>query len=231
MSTRKDSNLLAQGLRKGWRFFSSSLVSHRHNNNNNHMAAFGRKSSSSPPSRRHQNPKHSPHLAYLFCPLFETLHGLIPPPPPFPPAPRSLPRRATCQVALPFKLLVTLVPICAGVALSTASDTEVSMDGAFWALAGLLAAAGYQVLVKSTQENLKVRLIVYAGENLPRFRYVFRQTTSCLWQTVIPPARSLADFPSRGATGTKTEGVPKYYEGRTTTNSWPYQHQTETTTL
>lgn len=57
---------------------------------------------------------------------------------------------------MPFKLLVTLLPICGGVALSTVNDTEVSMDGAFWALAGLLAAAGYQVLVKSTQENLEV---------------------------------------------------------------------------
>lgn len=62
----------------------------------------------------------------------------------------------TEQVVLPFQLLVTLVPICAGVALSTANDTEVSKEGAFWAVAGLLAAAGYQVLVKSTQENLKV---------------------------------------------------------------------------
>ncbi|CAM9423648.1 unnamed protein product, partial [Scytosiphon promiscuus] len=60
------------------------------------------------------------------------------------------------QVVLPFKLLVTLVPICAGVALSNASDSEVSAEGAFWALAGLLAAAGYQILVKSTQENLQV---------------------------------------------------------------------------
>lgn len=57
---------------------------------------------------------------------------------------------------MPFKLLVTLVPICGGVALSTANDTDISTDGALWALAGLLAAAGYQVLVKSTQENLKV---------------------------------------------------------------------------
>lgn len=67
-------------------------------------------------------------------------------------------------MALPFKLLLTLVPICGGVALSTANDTEISMDGAFWALAGLLAAAGYQVLVKSTQENLKVRSCACAGE-------------------------------------------------------------------
>lgn len=62
------------------------------------------------------------------------------------------------QVVLPFKLLVTLVPICGGVALATANDTEVSAEGAFWALAGLLAAAGYQILVKSTQDNLQVPL-------------------------------------------------------------------------
>lgn len=68
------------------------------------------------------------------------------------------PRTTVCneQVILPFQLLLTLVPICAGVALSTANDTEVSMEGAFWAIAGLLSAAGYQVLVKSTQQNLKV---------------------------------------------------------------------------
>ncbi|CAN0141185.1 unnamed protein product, partial [Hapterophycus canaliculatus] len=60
------------------------------------------------------------------------------------------------KVVLPFKLLMTLVPICAGVALSNASDTDASAEGAFWALAGLLAAAGYQVLVKSTQEKLQV---------------------------------------------------------------------------
>lgn len=67
-------------------------------------------------------------------------------------------RASVCteQVVLPFQLLVTLIPICAGVALSTADDTEVSMEGAFWAMMGLMAAAGYQVLVKSTQENLKV---------------------------------------------------------------------------
>lgn len=51
---------------------------------------------------------------------------------------------------------MTLAPICAGVALATANDTEVHLQGALWALAGLLAAAGYQVLVKGTQENLKV---------------------------------------------------------------------------
>lgn len=62
-------------------------------------------------------------------------------------------------MVLPFKLLVTLVPICGGVALATANDTEVSVEGAFWALAGLLAAAGYQILVKSTQENLQVPVL------------------------------------------------------------------------
>lgn len=71
-----------------------------------------------------------------------------------------LPLCAWEQVVLPFKLLMTLVPICAGVALSNATDSEVSAEGAFWALAGLLAAAGYQVLVKSTQENLQVSVYV-----------------------------------------------------------------------
>ena len=52
---------------------------------------------------------------------------------------------------------MSLAPICLGVALATAGDTEVSMEGACWASAGLVAAAGYQVLVKSTQKNLKVR--------------------------------------------------------------------------
>ena len=40
------------------------------------------------------------------------------------------------------------------------------MDGALWALAGLLAAAGYQVLVKSTQENLKVCSSAFACEKI-----------------------------------------------------------------
>lgn len=90
--------------------------------------------------------------------------ALPPPPPPF--LATFAHRCSNRQVALPSKLLVTLVPICAGVALSTASDTEVSTDGAFWAVAGLLAAAGYQILVKSTQENLKVRSVVCAREDI-----------------------------------------------------------------
>eukprot|EP00903_Cladosiphon_okamuranus_P010526 g9956.t1 len=76
------------------------------------------------------------------------------------------------KVALPFKLLVTLVPICGGVALSTANDTDVSMDGALWALAGLLAAAGYQVLVKSTQQNLKVSSLQLLHHQAPQAAFL-----------------------------------------------------------
>ncbi|CAM9909576.1 unnamed protein product, partial [Ectocarpus fasciculatus] len=72
------------------------------------------------------------------------------------------------QVVLPFKLLVTLVPICGGVALATANDTEVSVEGAFWALAGLLAAAGYQILVKSTQEKLQVSSLQLLHHQAPQ---------------------------------------------------------------
>ncbi|CAM9642598.1 unnamed protein product, partial [Pylaiella littoralis] len=72
------------------------------------------------------------------------------------------------KVILPFQLLLTLVPICAGVALSTANDTEVSMEGAFWAIAGLLSAAGYQVLVKSTQQNLKVSSLQLLHHQAPQ---------------------------------------------------------------
>ncbi|CAN0464253.1 unnamed protein product, partial [Ectocarpus sp. 12 AP-2014] len=69
---------------------------------------------------------------------------------------------------LPFKLLVTLVPICGGVALATANDTEVSAEGALWALAGLLAAAGYQILVKSTQDNLQVSSLQLLHHQAPQ---------------------------------------------------------------
>ncbi|CAM9868979.1 unnamed protein product [Ectocarpus sp. 6 AP-2014] len=72
------------------------------------------------------------------------------------------------KVVLPFKLLVTLVPICGGVALATANDTEVSAEGASWALAGLLAAAGYQILVKSTQDNLQVSSLQLLHHQAPQ---------------------------------------------------------------
>lgn len=60
------------------------------------------------------------------------------------------------QVALPIKLALCLVPICVGVALSTWKSEGFPREGAFWATAGLLAAATYQLLVKSTQATLQV---------------------------------------------------------------------------
>lgn len=52
---------------------------------------------------------------------------------------------------------MALAPICLGVALATTGDSDISIAGACWASAGLIAAAGYQVSVKSTQNSLKVR--------------------------------------------------------------------------
>lgn len=56
------------------------------------------------------------------------------------------------------KLALCLVPICAGVALATTRGEDVSVEGAFWATAGLLAAAAYQVLVKRQQAALEVTI-------------------------------------------------------------------------
>ncbi|CAM9401263.1 unnamed protein product, partial [Laminaria digitata] len=63
---------------------------------------------------------------------------------------------------------MTLAPICLGVALATARDTEISVEGACWATAGLCAAAGYQVLVKSTQDNLKVSSLQLLHHQAPQ---------------------------------------------------------------
>eukprot|EP00752_Nemacystus_decipiens_P017783 g15944.t1 len=128
------------------------------------------------------------------------------------------------KVALPFKLLVTLVPICAGVALSTANDAEVSTDGALWALAGLLAAAGYQVLVKSTQENLKVSSLQLLHHQAPQAAFLilvvsplFDDTGDLLAMMVrafsgVQPSRWL--HPSQGeGDGAAAAGVPGATDG------------------
>ena len=57
-------------------------------------------------------------------------------------------------VSMPSKLKLALVPICIGVAMATVSDFSFNAVGAFWAVAGLVATAFYQLLVKTRQDKL-----------------------------------------------------------------------------
>ena len=59
-------------------------------------------------------------------------------------------------VNLPWKLKLSLVPVCVGVAMATVNDFSFNAAGAFWASAGLLATAFYQLLVKTRQDKLGV---------------------------------------------------------------------------
>ena len=54
--------------------------------------------------------------------------------------------------------------ICFGVCISTVSDFSVNAVGTFWAVMGLTSTAFYQLLVKSRQQSLEVRLIFGGGE-------------------------------------------------------------------
>ena len=58
-------------------------------------------------------------------------------------------------VHLPWKLQLSLVPVCIGVAMATVSDFSFNYNGTFWAVAGLIATAFYQLLVKTRQDLLK----------------------------------------------------------------------------
>lgn len=75
------------------------------------------------------------------------------------------------------------------------------MDGALWALAGLLAAAGYQVLVKSTQENLKVCSSAFACEKtitLHTYIYDLNKKIGAIFPGTTPRP---APIPSPRSTG------------------------------
>ena len=59
------------------------------------------------------------------------------------------------NVNLPGKLKLSLLPVCIGVAMATVSDFSFNYNGTFWATAGLIATAFYQLLVKTRQDSLK----------------------------------------------------------------------------
>lgn len=61
------------------------------------------------------------------------------------------------KVDLPRVLKLSLVPICLGVAMATVNDVSFNAVGTFWAVAGLVATAFYQLLVKTRQDKLEVR--------------------------------------------------------------------------
>ena len=59
-------------------------------------------------------------------------------------------------VHMSWKLKLALVPVCVGVAMATVNDFSFNAAGTFWASAGLMATAFYQLLVKTRQDKLGV---------------------------------------------------------------------------
>mmetsp|Transcript_6253 Transcript_6253/g.24369 ORF Transcript_6253/g.24369 Transcript_6253/m.24369 type:complete len:330 (-) Transcript_6253:57-1046(-) len=57
-------------------------------------------------------------------------------------------------VSLPLQLVITLIPICVGVALATVSDVHFSMEGLLWGALGVFATCFYQLFVKTKQSEL-----------------------------------------------------------------------------
>mmetsp|Transcript_23751 Transcript_23751/g.74698 ORF Transcript_23751/g.74698 Transcript_23751/m.74698 type:complete len:332 (-) Transcript_23751:531-1526(-) len=58
------------------------------------------------------------------------------------------------QVSLPMQLVLSLAPICVGVALATVSDVGFTFEGLVWGALGVLATCFYQLFVKSKQSEL-----------------------------------------------------------------------------
>lgn len=92
------------------------------------------------------------------------------------------------------------------------------MDGALWALAGLLAAAGYQVLVKSTQENLKVCSSAFACEKIITLHTSICDLKKKLAQFSLAPHLGLHRYRHHALSGsalgiTRTHDVELSYVG------------------
>ena len=107
-------------------------------------------------------------------------------------------------VRLPLPLVLALVPVCIGVALASVSDVSLNAVGSFWAVAGLLATAFYQLLVKTRQNALGVdsfQLLHYQAPQAaglvalssPLFDDVFGASTGLLaFEMTAPVAGAVA---------------------------------------
>ena len=58
-------------------------------------------------------------------------------------------------ISMPTKLKLAVLPIYIGVGMAIVSDFSFNAVGAFWAVAGLVATAFYQVLIKTRQDKLE----------------------------------------------------------------------------
>lgn len=94
-----------------------------------------------------------------------------------------LARLARRLFEMPLILVLSLVPVCIGVMLASVSDVELNAVGSFWAVAGLLATAFYQLLVKTRQ----VRAALSATARTTTAKQVYVYSLSPQFQSSVGP--------------------------------------------
>jgi len=101
-------------------------------------------------------------------------------------------------VHLPWELKLALVPVCVGVAIATVNDFSFNAAGTFWASAGLLATAFYQLLVKTRQDRLGVNSFQLLHYQAPQSAALVLLCTP-LFDQMVGPHGFLNYKPTAGA--------------------------------